>query len=119
MYICTECSEKYKKKPKYCSCGNDEFSFVAESEIVENYELPPVQQYVPEESNNKNDCNTCDDNRQVGFFEDLELGALPATGVDRSLRIGILVFHLWIPPFCRDTIIISKYMKKSKNNRSD
>ena len=54
MYICTECSEKYKKKPKYCSCGNDEFSFVAESEIVENYELPPVQQYVPEEINNKN-----------------------------------------------------------------
>lgn len=28
MYICTECQEKFKTKPEYCTCGNDEFKFV-------------------------------------------------------------------------------------------
>ena len=25
MYICSECGNEYKEKPKYCDCGNDIF----------------------------------------------------------------------------------------------
>jgi len=32
MYICTECSEKFKTKPEYCTCGNDEFKFIQDEE---------------------------------------------------------------------------------------
>lgn len=46
MYICTECDEKFKTKPKYCSCGNDEFKFVADEPEV----IVPVQNFTKEES---------------------------------------------------------------------
>lgn len=32
MYKCTECNEKYKVKPEYCKCGNDEFEEIKEIE---------------------------------------------------------------------------------------
>ena len=34
MYICVECQEKFKSKPEYCTCGNDEFKFVADEILV-------------------------------------------------------------------------------------
>lgn len=36
MYICTECQEKFKTKPEYCSCGNDEFRFVKDEDENSN-----------------------------------------------------------------------------------
>lgn len=36
MYICTECQEKFKTKPEYCSCGNDEFRFVKDENESSN-----------------------------------------------------------------------------------
>ena len=34
MYICTECGLKYKNKPQYCDCGNDEFQEQFEKTLI-------------------------------------------------------------------------------------
>lgn len=56
MFICTECNEKFKIKPEYCSCGNDEFRYVSDgseksvsskSEINEVLETPRILRVLP------------------------------------------------------------------------